>query len=223
MLFGEKYGDHVRVLEIGDVSRELCGGVHVRTSAEIGAFKILSESSTGAATRRIEAVTSGAAGAYLFERDREAQRLHEELEGERKARSKAERGARSGGGAADDLTEQFEEAATEISGVRVLVADAGELDADSLLSLSDSLKQRGEPAVVVLAAQTDGRVNLVANFSDAVVGSGLDASVVIKSACGAVGGGGGGRPTMARGAGKDAERLGDALEVARKAIADGLG
>ena len=156
MLFGEKYGDVVRVSSRSEaaVSRELCGGTHVRSTAEIGAFKILSESSVGSATRRIEAVTSGAAASYLFEREREASRLREELEAERKAWSRLERQLRSGAGRGRRrVGPSSSEQAMETGGVRVVTGDVGEMDADALLDLSDRVKQKAAPAAVVLGAQ----------------------------------------------------------------------
>ena len=223
MLFGEKYGDHVRVLEIGDVSTELCGGTHVRSSAEIGAFKILSETSTGAATRRIEAVTSGAAAAYLFEQEREVHRLLELLEEERKAQAKLKREAQQSSSQADDLAAELLGAARDVEGITVLIAQIGEMEAEALLELSDKLKQRGEPAAVVLGAPSNGRLNLVANFSQSVVDRGASAAEAIKTVCDIVGGGGGGRPTMARGAGTDLDRLQEALAAAEQAVVEALG
>ncbi|MFN8186745.1 MAG: alanine--tRNA ligase [Gaiellales bacterium] len=226
MLFGEKYGDIVRVVELGSgeqaFSRELCGGTHVRSTAEIGAFKILSESSVGAATRRIEAVTSGAAASYLFEREREAARLKEELDSERKAWARLERQLRAGAGQADEALGHLLDGAEEVGEIRVVVGDAGELDPEALLDLSDRVKQKVAPAAVVLGAVTDGRVSLVANFSDAAVGRGADAGRVIKAVAGIVGGGGGGRPTMARAGGKDASRLAEALDAARSTLREHL-
>jgi alanyl-tRNA synthetase len=226
MLFGEKYGDVVRVVEIGSgegaFSRELCGGTHVRSTAEIGAFKILSESSVGAATRRIEAVTSGAAASYLFEREREAERLREELEAERKAWARLERQLRAGAGQADEAVSRLLDGAVEAGGIRVVVGEAGTLDADALLELSDRLKQKAAPAAVVIGAVTDGRVNLVANFAEAAVERGVSAGDVIRTVAGIVGGGGGGRPTMARAGGKDPSRLGEALDAARTALLERL-
>ena len=222
MLFGEKYGDVVRVVEVEGVSRELCGGTHVRSTAEIGAFKILSESSVGSATRRIEAVTSGAAASYLFEREREASRLREELEAERKAWSRLERQLRSGAGQADDAVGRLLEQAMETGGVRVVTGDVGEMDADALLDLSDRVKQKAAPAAVVLGARTDGRVHLVANFSDSVVDRGLNASDVVRAAAALVEGSGGGRPSMARAGGKNPERLGEAIAAAEQALVAAL-
>ena len=222
MLFGEKYGDVVRVVEVEGVSRELCGGTHVRSTAEIGAFKILSESSVGSATRRIEAVTSGAAASYLFEREREALRLREELEAERKAWSRLERQLRSGAGQADDAVVRLLEQAMETGGVRVVTGDVGEMDADALLDLSDRVKQKAAPAAVVLGARTDGRVHLVANFSDTVVDRGLNASDVVRAAAALVEGSGGGRPSMARAGGKNPERLGEAIAAAEQALVAAL-
>ncbi len=216
MLFGEKYGEIVRVVEVGDVSAELCGGAHVRSSAEIGAFKILFESSTGAATRRIEAVTSGAAGAYFFEKEREAARLAEELAGERRARAKDEKKTRAtqSAGVADELVA----GATEIGPIKLVVASAGELDADSLLALSDQVKQRAAPAAVMLAAVGNGKVNVVANLSPEAVSAGADAAAAVKVACTEVGGGGGGRDTMARGAGGQTDRIDEAVAAGERAL-----
>jgi alanyl-tRNA synthetase len=227
MLFGEKYGDIVRVVEVGSgdaaFSRELCGGTHVRTTAEIGAFKILSESSVGAATRRIEAVTSGAAASYLFERERDADRLRHELDDERRTLARLERQLRTGAGGGDRVLGDLLEAGSDAAGVRVVAGDAGEMDADALLELSDRVKQKAAPAAVVLGAREDGRVHLVANFSETAVERGANASDIVKAAAALVGGGGGGRPSMARAGGRDPDRLAEALAAAKRALLEALG
>jgi alanyl-tRNA synthetase len=222
MLFGEKYGDVVRVVEVDDFSRELCGGTHVSSTAEIGPFKILSESSVGASTRRIEAVTSGAAASYLFEREREASRLRDELEAERRAWARLEKQLRAGAGQADTLVGDLLDAAREAGGVRIVVGEVGEMDADSLLDLSDRVKQKASPAAVVLGTRTDGRASLVANFSEAVVERGVSASDVVKAVAAVVEGGGGGRPTMARAGGKSPEKLAEAMALAERTLVDAL-
>jgi alanyl-tRNA synthetase len=227
MLFGEKYGDIVRVVEVGSgdaaFSRELCGGTHARTTAEIGAFKILSESSVGASTRRIEAVTSGAAASYLFEREREADRLRQELDEERRTLARLERQLRTGAGGGDRVLGDLLGAGSDAAGVRIVAGDAGEMDADALLELSDRVKQKAAPAAVVLGAREDGRVHLVANFSEAAVERGANASDIVKAAAAVVGGGGGGRPSMARAGGRDPDRLAEALEAAKRALLEALG
>lgn len=222
MLFGEKYGDVVRVVEIDGFSRELCGGTHVRSTAEIGVFKILSEGSVGSATRRIEAVTSGAAASYLLEREREAARLREELEAERRSWAKLERRLRTEGGQADSVVGDLVASAKDAGGVRIVTGDVGEMDADALLDLSDRVKQKAAPAAVVLGARSDGRVHLVANFSEPAVERGVNASDVVKAAAAIVGGGGGGRPSMARAGGKDPEKLGEAIAAAERTLLEAL-
>ena len=222
MLFGEKYGHVVRVVEVDGFSRELCGGTHVRSTAEIGLFKILSEGSVGAATRRIEAVTSGAAASFLLERERDAARLRAELEAERKAWARLERELRAGAGQADTVVGELLASAKEAGGVTIVTGEVGEMDADALLDLSDRVKQKAAPAAVVLGARSDGQVNLVANFSDAAVERGVNAADVVKAAAAVVGGGGGGRPTMARAGGKDPGKLAEAIAVAERALLDAL-
>jgi alanyl-tRNA synthetase len=208
MLFGEKYGDEVRLVEVAGYSRELCGGTHVRATAEIGPFVILSESSIGSGTRRIEAVTSGEAYALLRARAEEADELRSELERARKEGPKA-------AAALEVEVEPSSEA--EIGGVNVYVGRASGVDADALLAESDRIKEQRAPAAVVLGSNEDGRVHLVANFDRSLEGR-LDAVQVIREAAAEVGGGGGGRPTMARAGGKLPEKLDDALAKAEEAL-----
>jgi alanyl-tRNA synthetase len=212
MLFGEKYGDEVRVVEIAGYSRELCGGTHVRASAEIGPFVITSESSIGSGTRRIEAVTSGEAYALLHGRAEEAAELRAELERTRKA----------GPAQAKPIDVHVEaRSEEELGGVNVYVGRASGVDIDVLLAESDRIKNERAPAAVVLGSAEDGRVHLVANFDHSLEGR-IDAVEVIKAAAAEVGGGGGGRPTMARAGGKNPEKLDDALAKAEEALRKAL-
>src|SRR5262245_14317915 len=209
MLFGEKYGDVVRVVEIPGYSIELCGGTHVRTTAEIGAFAILSEGSVGAGARRIEAVTSGDAWAYVDERSRELDTLRAELLDLRKEAKK--KPAPTAEVATPDADVRVE------NGVHVIVQSVEGLGSDELLDLSDRFKQRHAPAAVFLGSSENGTVHLVANFDDAVAEK-VSASDVVRQVAAIVGGGGGGRPTMARAGGKDAEKLPEALAEAERLI-----
>jgi alanyl-tRNA synthetase len=214
MLFGEKYGDVVRVVEIPGYSRELCGGTHVRTTAEIGLFAILSEGSVGAGVRRVEAVTSGDAYALLRGRAHEADELRVELERVRKEATA--RPAEVSAPAADVTADVKSE-----GGVNVIVQAVEGLDADALLDLSDRFKQRHAPAAVVLATKEDGKVHLVANFDESVAAK-VSANDVVRQAAAVVGGGGGGRPTMARAGGREPERLPEALAAAEELIVGAL-
>jgi alanyl-tRNA synthetase len=209
MLFGEKYGEVVRVVEVPGYSLELCGGTHVSTTAEIGAFVILSEGSVGSGVRRIEALTSGDAWALLDSRSRELDELRAELERIRKEAKKRP---------APEAPRAEAEADVRVeSGVNVIVQSVEGLDADELLDLSDRFKQRHAPAAVVLGSREDGKVHLVANFHDSVAER-VSASDVVRQAAAIVGGGGGGRPTMARAGGKDPEKLPEALAEAERLI-----
>jgi alanyl-tRNA synthetase len=211
MLFGEKYGEVVRVVEIDGFSRELCGGTHVQTTAEIGPFAILSEGSVGSGARRIEAVTSGEAFALLHARAQEAEQLRHELE---QLRKEAKRPAQEAQ-AEFDVTRSTEE-----GGVRVLVV---ELKTGDPLDVSDRLKQQHAPAAVIVGARTNGTAQLVINLDKSLEARGLHAGTIIRESASLIGGGGGGRPTMARAGGKDTERLDEALAVAERAVLDALG
>ena len=213
MLFGEKYGEEVRVVEIDGFSRELCGGTHVRSTAEIGPFAILSEASVGSGARRIEAVTSGEAWAVLHGRSRELEDLRAELEQVRREAKKPKKTA-----AVADVEPDI----VVLDGNNVIVMEIESMSGDALLDLSDRFKQRSAPAVVVLGSREDGTVHLVANFDDGV-SKRVSAGDIVKEIAPIVGGGGGGRPTMARAGGKDPEKLPEALARARELIAAALG
>jgi alanyl-tRNA synthetase len=210
MLFGEKYGGVVRVVEVDGFSRELCGGTHVRSTAEIGPLAILSEGSVGSGVRRIEAVTSGEAYAFLRARAHEADELRGELERARKE-AKQKTGKAAG-------PEVVDERRSRAGDVEVIVMEVAGSTPDALLELSDSLRQKHAPAAVVLGTREDGRVHLVVSLDSSLEERGLDAVQVVRQAAALVGGGGGGRPTMARAGGKQPEKLGDALAEAEKAL-----
>jgi len=210
MLFGEKYGDIVRVVDIDGWSTELCGGTHVRSTAEIGPFAILREQAVGAGARRIEAVTAGEAFAYLHERAREADELREELE-----RVRREKAAPAAAAAATE----FEIVDTEHG---VLFVEAKALKGGPLRDLSDRLRQQEKADGAFVASVDDGRAYLVINLSDALVERGLDASALVREVGRHIGGGGGGRPTLAEAGGKNPDGVRDALEAGKKAVAAAL-
>jgi alanyl-tRNA synthetase len=221
MLFGEKYGEIVRVVDVEGFSRELCGGTHVRATAEVGPFAILSEGSVGSGARRIEAVTAGEAYAYLHARSVEVDELRGELEKlrkELKKRPAAGAGGAATSGSGGDVVARLLAAAKQAGGVTVVAADLGELDGDALLELSDRVKQKAQPAAVVLGAASEGRVTIVVSVDASLPGRGVDASEIVKVAAALVGGGGGGRPTMARAGGKDPAKIGEAVAAAEQAI-----
>jgi alanyl-tRNA synthetase len=210
MLFGEKYGEEVRVVEIDGYSRELCGGTHVRSTAEIGPFVILSEGSVGSGARRIEAVTAGEAFALLHERSREADQLRAELADVRKQAKKEAPAAAA------------EVVYREESG-DVVVAEVKAVKGSELRDLSDQIRQSKNARAVLLGSVDDGRVYLVVNVDPSLVAQGVDAVAIVREAAKKIGGGGGGRATLAEAGGKNPAGLAEAYEVGKSEIASALG
>jgi alanyl-tRNA synthetase len=206
MLFGEKYGEIVRVVDIGGWSVELCGGTHVRSTAEIGPFAILSEASVGSGARRIEAITAGEAFAYLREQAHEADALRLELERARKD-AKKPKAVQEGDFTIVDRTDN------------VLLVQATALKGGPLRDLSDRLRQQEKADGAIVASVDDGRAFLVVNLDESLVRRGLDAVQLVRELGKHIGGGGGGRPTLAEAGGKNPDGIADALEAARKALA----
>ena len=207
MLFGEKYGDEVRVVEIDDYSRELCGGTHVRSTAEIGPFVILSEGSVGSGVRRIEAITAGEAWAALRARSEELEELRGELERTRKELAKGPK------------PKADAEAVIRDEADGIVVAEVEGVKGSALKDLSDQLRQSRNADAVLLGSVDDGRAYLVVNLDQSLVEKGLDAVQVARKAAEKIGGGGGGRPTLAEAGGRDPAGLADAYEVAKSEIA----
>jgi len=209
MLFGEKYGDVVRVVEVPGYSRELCGGTHVRTTAEIGAFAMLSEGSVGSGARRIEAVTSGEAFAWLHERAREAEALRAELG---RLKKEARRPQDAGGPSVVWEQESGE----------VLIAEVEGAHGAELRDFSDRLRQQRKALAVVIGSVDDGKASLVVNVDRSLNERGLDAVAIVRQLGAVIGGGGGGKPTLAEAGGRQPERLREALETGRDVIVGAL-
>ncbi len=226
-LFGEKYGDWVRMVEVEGVSRELCGGTHIAATAEVGLFHLTSETSSASNVRRIEALT-GPAAAKLFaertERLEELSRLlrvpeHEVVHSVERLSERVKELEKGGGGGPDrEVADRLVAQAEETGGLRVLVQAVDAPGAKELLALSDTVRQKLGDAAVVLGCAVDGRVHLVANFAPAAVERGLKAGDVVRSAAKVAGGGGGGRDTMAQAGGRDPEKLPEALRTAYSEI-----
>ncbi|OKL38189.1 alanine--tRNA ligase [Domibacillus mangrovi] len=227
-LFGEKYGDIVRVVSIGDYSLELCGGCHVINTAEIGLFKVLSESGIGAGTRRIEAVTGEGAFLYL---NNQAQVLKEaamklksntkdilvkvesiqtelkELQRENESLSKKLSNIEAG-----SLTDQIQ----TINGVQLLAVSVQAPDMNTLRTMADELKQKVTPGIIVLVAEAEGKVNVVTAVTGDLTEKGYHAGKLVKEVAGRLGGGGGGRADMAQAGGKDPSKIDEALKCAEE-------
>ncbi len=235
-LFGEKYGEIVRMVEVGDgsFSRELCGGTHVKTTSEIGLFKLLSETSSAANVRRIEALTGPEAVDLLRAHDRALaesadvlrvppERVPELVAQQRDRLREAERAARQGGARNGVDVDRLVSMADERDGFRVLATAVQASDGKALLDVADRLKNKLGDAVIVLGSAGDDRVDLIATVAPSLVSRGLRAGELVKTAAAVVGGGGGGRDTMARAGGRDVAKLPDAIEAARAAIDEALG
>jgi alanyl-tRNA synthetase len=230
-LFGEKYGDIVRMVEIEAVSRELCGGTHVASTAEVGLFHLTAEGSSASNVRRIEAVT-GPASADVFRRRteelRELSRLlrvpeHEVVATVQKLTDRMKELQRQDpGGSGREQADRLVAEAEEIGGVRVVAQVVEAPGARALLDLSDRVRQTLGGAAVVLGCAAEGRAHLVANFAEEVVARGLKAGDVVRVAAEVAGGGGGGRDTMAQAGGRDPDKLPDAVAAARAEIEKGL-
>ncbi|HLS66867.1 MAG TPA: alanine--tRNA ligase [Pseudogracilibacillus sp.] len=229
-LFDEKYGDIVRVVQIGDYSIELCGGCHVNNSAEIGLFKIVSESGIGAGTRRIEAVTGRQAYSFLDERigklrqvasllKTNEQKVIERVESLLEQMKELERENESfAAKLANEEVDALVNNVTDIDGVNVLAEKVHVTDMNQLRTMLDTLKERLPTSVIVLAAEANGRVLLVAGATKDAIARNMHAGKLIGEVAKVCGGGGGGRPDMAQAGGKDVTKVKEALQIVPKYV-----
>ena len=231
-LFGEKYGEHVRVVEAGDFTRELCGGCHVGNTAEIGFLKVTSESSVGANLRRIEAVTSYGALEYVNRMEDELRETAAELKvplfdvSERTAANlksfkELQQAAKRGKEAVSDdgINALLNLAVQAPGGYPVIIAKAPAEQAGGMRHMWDVIRARmSEPGAVVLVGVAKDKALLMAAGTEEAVAAGFDASELIKAMGPAIGGGGGGKPAMAQAGGKNIEGVDEALEIARNML-----
>ncbi len=229
-LFGEKYGETVRVVSMGDFSKEFCGGTHVKNTGEITAFKILSESGVAAGVRRIEALTGENVFAYYKNLETELEKAAkaakatpatlvekiEHMQAEIKALSSENESLKSK--AAQEALGDVMDQVAEVKGVKLLATSVAGVDMNGLRDLGDQLKAKLGEGVVVLASENDGKVNLIAMATEEAMAKGAHAGNLIKAIAGKVGGGGGGRPNMAQAGGKNPAGIPDAIAEAKTAL-----
>ena len=228
-LFGEKYGDVVRMVQIGDgdYSRELCGGTHVRSTAEIGVFRITSEGSSASNVRRIEAVTGPEAigllrghDAILLESADLLKTRPDDVPARIAALKEQSSKAKPGSGGADVDVDAIAGQAEEISGVPVVAAVIDSADGKALPDIADRVRGKIGDGVVVLGGAAEGKAALLVSVAKPLTDRGLSAGDIIKQAAPVMGGGGGGRPTMAQAGGKELAKLGDAVQAAKATVAE---
>ena len=233
-LFGEKYGDEVRVVKMGDFSTELCGGTHVSNTGVISAFKIISETGVAAGVRRIEAITSDAVFSYYDQIEEEVEKaasivkakpanLLERLEhlmSEMKALQSENESLKSK--LAQDALGDVMDQIVEVKGVKLLATSVKDVDMNKLRDLGDQLKEKIGEGVVVIAADNGGKVNLIAMATDEAMKAGAHAGNLIRGIAKLVGGGGGGRPNMAQAGGKHPAGIPEALAQAAKVLEEQL-
>ena len=229
-LFGEKYGETVRVVSMGDFSKEFCGGTHVKNTSEIAAFKIISENGVAAGVRRIEALTGDNVFAYyrnlekeLLEAAKAAKATPatltekiEHMQAEIKALTSENESLKSKAAkeALGDVMDQI----VEVKGVKLLASAVDGVDMNGLRDLGDQLKEQLGEGVIVLTSSCEGKVNLIVMATDAAMKQGAHAGNLIKSIAGKVGGGGGGRPNMAQAGGKNPAGILEAIAEAKTAL-----
>ena len=234
-LFGEKYGDTVRVVQMGDFSSELCGGTHVKNTSNISAFKIVSESGVAAGVRRIEALTGAGLIAHFNQVEemlkeaaallkvspadvvKRITALQEEVKTLSKENDKLK--AKIAKAAAGDVTSEAE----DVNGIKVLVKALSGVDMNGMRDLGDEAKQKLGEAVILYATENDGKVNLMATATEGAIKKGAHAGNLIKEVASLVGGGGGGRPNMAQAGGKNPAGIPDALKKAKEVIISQIG
>lgn len=234
-LFGEKYGDTVRVVQMGDFSSELCGGTHVKNTSNISAFKIVSESGVAAGVRRIEALTGAGLIAHFNQVEETLKEaaallkvspadvvkritaLQEEVKILSKENDKLK--AKIAKAAAGDVTSEAE----DVNGIKVLVKALSGVDMNGMRDLGDEAKQKLGEAVILYATENDGKVNLMATATEGAIKKGAHAGNLIKEVAALVGGGGGGRPNMAQAGGKNPAGIPDALKKAKEVIISQIG
>lgn len=234
-LFGEKYGDEVRVVGMGEFSKEFCGGTHVKNTGMIGQFKIISESGVAAGIRRIEAITghnvikyyenlehtiAEAAKMLKASPDKlveKAKHLMEELK-----TLQSENESLKNKAAKEALGDVMDKV-VEIDGVKVLSVEIPDTDGNELRNLGDELKNKLGEGLIFLASAKDGKVNIVAMATDGAVKAGVHAGNLIKAVAPIVGGGGGGRPNMAQAGGKLPDKIGQAVEAVKDEVKTQLG
>lgn len=233
-LFGEKYGDTVRVVMVGDFSKELCGGTHVGHTGEIASFKILSESGVAAGIRRIEAITGRNVTAYYQDMEEKMNAVakvlkttpasllerSEHLMAEMKALQSENESLKSK--AAKDALGDVSNQVSEVKGVKLLATSVSGVDMNGLRDLGDQLKTKIGEGVIVLISDCDGKVNMVAMATEGAIAKGAHAGNLIKGIAALVGGGGGGRPGMAQAGGKNPAGIGAAVAETTKVLEDQL-
>ena len=230
-LFGEKYAEDVRVVSMGDFSKELCGGTHVANTSIIGSFKLVSEAGVAAGVRRIEALTGEGVFAYYKEIESKLAEIAKLVKGtpatavekvehllaEVKALQSENESLKSK--AAKDALGDVMNQVVEVNGMKVLATKVDGVDMNGLRELGDQLKEKIGEGIVVIASNVDGKVNLMATATDAAMKAGAHAGNLIKEIAKLVGGGGGGRPNMAQAGGKNPAGIDDAIAKAKEVAA----